>query len=297
MADRIDSEKVKLIRILRKRAKRTGTDLYELLSRKDEFYGRAIKAQRSAGLMTLICGSLGSIITVAYTIYSSISYGINIDIVSYVFILAIILGIIITISLKTSSLMTTPTVMLVLTIIQLIITLLLFGGIIPLIAVIYNIIALVRWSTYRNWYEDISVAYYRGEKPTKRKNQKVNGLKDVYDFSSTDDDEYEDSQRKPVGLIVSLIFAIIIGIGGCIGCFYWGRNGGWIDGYATGKDDGYAAGKDEGYSEGYARGKDDGYNEGLDIGYTWQDMNAQYEKGYNDGYRKAGCIIYGVYCD
>lgn len=289
MADRIDSEKVKLIRILRKRAKRTGTDLYELLSRKDEFYGKAIKAQRNAGLMTLICGSLGSIIVVAYTVFSSISYGINIDIVSYVLILAILLGIIIPIGLKTSSLMTTPTVMLVLTIIQLIITLLLFGGILPFIAVIYNIIALVRWSTYRSWYDDISVAYYRGEKPTKRKNQKINRLKDVYDFSSTDDDEYEDRRRKPVVPIVLLIFAIILGIGGCIGCFYWGRNGGWIDGYATGKDDGY--------NEGYARGKDDGYNEGRDIGYTWQDMNNQYENGYNDGYRKAGCIIYGVYCN
>ena len=283
MADRRDSEKIRLIRILKKRAKRSRSNLYDLLSRKDEFYGKAIRSQRCAGLMTLICGILGFLFSFAYTIYSNIISGISVNIVSYVIIAVIILSLIIPISLRTSSLIVTPTTMLVLTIIQLIITLLLFGGIIPLVATIFNIVALVRWSTYRNWYDEISVAYFKGEKTVKSKPHKVHKLNDIYDFSS-DDEEY-DEWKKPVGLIVSLIFAIVLGVGGCIGCFYWGRNGGWIDGYATGKNDGI--------NEGYQNGYDDGRR----TGYTWFDMNERYKAGYNDGYRKAGCVIYGINCN
>lgn len=288
MASRRDSEKIRLIRILRNRAKSNKVDLYKLLARKDELYEKAIKAQRWAGLATMGCGIIGFTSLIALTIFSSINAGINVDVLSYIIIAVIFLAIILPITLKTSSLTTTPTTMLVLTIIQLIISIFLFSGIAPLVALILNIIALVRWSTYRNWYDEVSVEYYKGKKQIANKPQRIHRPKNIYDFS-LDDDGYEERQKKPVGLIVSLIFVIILGIGGCIGCFYWGRNGGWIDGYSTGKNDGL--------NDGYQ----DGYNDGKSAGYTWAQMSERYQtgynNGYNDGYRKAGCIIYGVYCN
>ena len=272
MATRSDSEKIKLIRILKKRAKSSGSNLYKILSRKDELYEKAIRAQRNAGLMTLTCGIVGFWALVIYTIISNINAGINVNIASYIIIAAIYLGIIIPISTKTASLTTTPTVMLVLTIIQLLFTLLLFSGIIPLIAVVYNIIALARWSTYRNWYDEVSVGFYKGEESIqkKEKSQKVVKPKDVYDFSVDEECDVDNGQKKPIGLIVSLVFAIILGIGGCIGCFYWGRNGGWIDGYTTGHNDGL----EEGRNQGYELGKQDE-----------ETYNKAYQAGKYDMYR------------
>ncbi|MDO4220189.1 MAG: hypothetical protein Q4D22_03100 [Candidatus Saccharibacteria bacterium] len=287
MADRIDSEKIKLIRVLKSRAKRSGTDRFKLLAKKDELYEKAIRSQYNAGFFTLICGVLGLIVTMIFAIKSNIDSGISVDVLSYAIIAAAFLGIIIPICLKTMSLTTTPTVMLVMTIIQLILTILCFAGILPLIALIFNIIALVRWSTYRNWYEEVSVAYYKGEKPAKVKVQKAHKPKDMYDFSDTEE-EYEDRRKQPIGLIVALVFAIILGICGCIGCFYWGRNGGWIDGYNAGKNDGLNEGHENGYSEGWDAAK----------ASEWQYGQTRYQAGYNDGYRKAGCVIWGgAYCN
>lgn len=293
MATRSDSEKIRLIRILKKRAKSSGSNLYKILSRKDELYEKAIRAQRDAGLMTLTCGIVGFLALVMYTIISNINADINVNIASYIIIVAIYLSIIIPISTKTASLTTTPTVMLVLTIIQLLFTLLLFSGIIPLIAVVYNIIALVRWSTYRNWYDEVSVGFYKGEKPIQKKEkvQKAIKPKDVYDFSADEECDVDNGQKKPIGLIVSLVFAIILGIGGCVGCFYWGRNGGWTDGYATGYNDGVNNGHESGYNEGYT----EGWKKSESNLFTYGQQ--RYQAGYENGYRKAGCIIYGVYCN
>ncbi len=267
MADRRDSEKIRLIRILKKRAKRSGADRFKLLAGKDEFYEKAIESQYNAGFFSLVCCILGLVVAIVYAVIGSIQSGAGVDVISYTIIVCAFLGVLFPICLKTMSLTTTPTVILVLTIIQLILTILMFGGIIPLIALIFNIIALTRWSTYRNWYDEVSVGYYKGEKPVKSKPQKTHKPKDIYDFSSEDDD-YEDRQKKPVGLIVALVFAIILGIGGCIGCFYWGRNGGWIDGHAAGKEDGY--------NEGFEKGRDWGYELGkLD--------EESYNKAYQDG--------------
>ncbi|MDD6018284.1 MAG: hypothetical protein PUC03_05245 [Clostridiales bacterium] len=69
-------------------------------------------------------------------------------------------------------------------------------------------------------------------------------------------------------LIISLITILVLGIGGCVGCFYWGRNGGWKDGYNTGKEDGY--------NEGFEKGREWGYELGK------QDEEA-YEKAYSAG--------------
>ena len=288
MASRKDSEKIRLIELLKNRSKRTGANLYSLLAKNDFMYEKAIASQRRAAIWTLICCILGLIVTIALNVWSKITYGTDVDIVSYILIFGLLSGIVVLVTYKTIFLTTTPTVILVMTIFQLILSVLFFTGIIPLIALVFNIIALVRWSTYRNWYDEISIAFYKGEKRVKEKSHKTKKLKDVYDFSNYDD-ELENEYKKPVGLIVALIFTIILGIGGCIGCYCWGRNGGWIDGYAAGKNDGLNEGHDAGYGE--------GYNVGRSSGYTWNDLQNRYNDGYNDGYRKAGCVIYGVNCN
>jgi len=77
-------------------------------------------------------------------------------------------------------------------------------------------------------------------------------------------------------------------VGGCFGCFYWGRNGGWIDGHSAGKNDGISEGREQGYLEGWDASNASCFKYGQD----------RYDAGFNAGYRKAGCVVWGgAYCN
>lgn len=106
--------------------------------------------------------------------------------------------------------------------------------------------------------------------------------------SNDNDFLYPKKTSRPIGLIVSLVLATLLGIGGTVGGYLYGDNSGWIRGNVDGRE---AA-----YSEGYEKGKEDGYNS-VPPGFSQLDLNNSYQRGYNVGFEemrvKALCIMNG----
>lgn len=171
MATRRDMQILTIIRYEKDQAKKRREDVGIYLSGGERLYAKAVNSQRNAGIATIVCGVLGVIALSVKTVTGLNAIGMTQNLLSYATVVILISGVGIIMGTKTYSLNITPTTMLILTILQLLYSLFLLVGFIPLVSVIFNIIALVRWSTYRNWFNDIDVEYYK-ERARKHETQK-----------------------------------------------------------------------------------------------------------------------------
>lgn len=157
MATVQECETIELIKTKKQKAKEDGKDLsYSLCGGKD-YFRKAINSVQLSGFFTMFMSILLAIFGVAVKaiqyIQASPYYTINLGIMIGEFIGIILLAIVpIVLGAKVMKLEATPTFVLVSLIITLIFNIFFTVGVLPLVALILNIIALVRWSTYKAWF-------------------------------------------------------------------------------------------------------------------------------------------------
>jgi uncharacterized membrane protein len=163
MATMQDYERISVIREIKARAKAKRHDkTYELSCGKD-YYRKAIGSIHLCGVWTILSATLVLIATVAYTIIDHIQNANlyqNMDvayIIGYVIGLALIFVLPFLFGIKLARLEITPTFALVSLIITLLFNLFFAVGIVPVISLIINIMALARWSTYKDWFNRLKI--------------------------------------------------------------------------------------------------------------------------------------------
>lgn len=141
-------------------AKKEKRDTVVVLSRGKEYYRKALLSIYNCGIFTIFSSICCLIAGLVFNIYQAAQGALPNDIA---YIIGIFLGIglvcIIPMELgfKMIKFNTTPRFMLGMIIVSLIFHIILFAGIIPLVAIIFDIIALARWSTYKDWFYTIKV--------------------------------------------------------------------------------------------------------------------------------------------
>ena len=158
MATSNEFETVERIQKAIAKARNAKKDVPIALSLDKEYYRKAISSIYSCGLFTMIAGffsiasaSIANVYSFSQEGYPSVGY-----------VIGVFLGILlvcmipITLGYKIKSLDTTPRFMLGLLIASLVVNLVLSAGILPLIALVFNISALIRWSTYKDWFYTIA---------------------------------------------------------------------------------------------------------------------------------------------
>jgi putative Ca2+/H+ antiporter (TMEM165/GDT1 family) len=157
MATVQECEIIELIKTKKQKAKEDGKDIPYALSGGKEYFRKAINSVQLSGFFTMFMSILLAIFGVAIKaiqyIQMSPYYTINYGIMIGEFIGIILLAIVpIVLGAKVMKLETTPTFVLVSLIITLVFNIFFTVGVLPLVALILNIIALVRWSTYKAWF-------------------------------------------------------------------------------------------------------------------------------------------------
>ena len=163
MATMRDFEIIEVISRQKRKAKERGMDVSVSLSGGREYYRRAINSMRISGIWTIWATVWAYAVILTLNIIGDIrmmsSGEYNIDWFSYMAgkFLALLPFVIINIvfACKIRSLSATPTTTLVFLVFTMILNLLLFIGVLPLVSVVLNIIALTRWSTYKDWFYKI----------------------------------------------------------------------------------------------------------------------------------------------
>lgn len=137
------------------KAQSSKKDIPIALSKGKGYYRKAVSSIYYCGLWTTVsAGIIFFILTLFSTLFfiQGDAYYPPAYIIAYFLIQSLVCIIPVIIGYKIYSLKTTPNFMLFLLILSLAFNLLLTAGIIPLIALIFNVLALVRYSTYRNWF-------------------------------------------------------------------------------------------------------------------------------------------------
>lgn len=160
-------------------------------------------------------------------------------------------------------------------------------GIFPLITAIMAVITIVRWSTYKEWFYSM--------RPSRRIKAKVAPKASLNRVAKTVALKTQPKKslsavkaKKPVWLIVSLIVAIVVAIGGSVGFYFLGRSHGYDSGYTVGAEDGWNTGRSDGWQAGRSSGFNSGYDAGKEAGYK-----SGYYVGYSDGLEYANCVVWG----
>lgn len=171
MATIQDLNIIKVIHEVEHEAKEKRLNVVAELSGGEEGFRKALSSIKSAGVVTFVALIIGFAVTAATNIAvcgngpdNACSYAAT----GILGILALIIVPII-LSFKIQTLTATPTFTLVSLILMLLANLLLSVGIIPLVALVFTVIALVRWSTYRNWFYSIDVDYYNKKNMGRKK--------------------------------------------------------------------------------------------------------------------------------
>ena len=157
MATIKELETIEFIKKQKQKAKESGKDVAYVLSDGKEYFRKAINSVSTSAQITLILSIALAIIGIVVKAldYISISryYTINYGIMIGEFIgILLITAIPALLSAKLMKLDSTPRFVLGLLILTLVFNLLFCAGIIPIVALIFNILALVSWSTYKTWF-------------------------------------------------------------------------------------------------------------------------------------------------
>lgn len=157
MATIKELETIEFIKKRKEEAKENGEDIPSSLSNGKEYFRKAISAMSSSGVVTLVTSICVAVLSFAVKILEYVSksqyYTIN-----YGFMIGEFIGILIVtvipmiIGIKLLKVDSTPRFVLGLLIASLVFNLIFCAGIIPLISLVFNIIALVSWSTYKTWF-------------------------------------------------------------------------------------------------------------------------------------------------
>lgn len=170
MASRRDFATLRIVSATKRKAERDGEDVLFELSGGDDYFENAIRTIKNSGQATLICLTITTILLVVFFIIMVLSPGknpntyldSNINSFWNIIFPYIVFGLPnIFFAYKVKSLLITPSAMLVFTIISLILNLFCFLYISPIVALIFNIIALTKYSAYKEWFYSIDVNYYR----------------------------------------------------------------------------------------------------------------------------------------
>ena len=158
MATKEDYEILEKITDRIREAKRNRKNIPATLCMDKEYYRKAIDSIRTSGLWTVfssLCSmiiSLTASIIVVLNTNNYLNWG---EVAGYLLGIIIVTGVPAIIGDRIYRLDLTPTSILVLLIITLLFNLFLSAGILPFISLVLNIIALVRWSTYKDWFYNV----------------------------------------------------------------------------------------------------------------------------------------------
>lgn len=168
MASRRDFAALRIISATKRKAERDGEDVLFELSGGDDYFENAIRAIKNSGETTIICMMIIVVVLVVLFLFAVLNPNINSSFDSLVKLLSniatplIIFGLPnIFFSYKVKTLSITPVAILTFTIFSLILNLLCFFSFVTIIASIFNIIALTKYSAYKEWFYSIDVNYYR----------------------------------------------------------------------------------------------------------------------------------------
>ena len=162
MATRRDYKIIDEIRVAKQEAKEYGKDIAHELSAGEFYYESAIKSVRRACLATIICPLIIMALITLLCLYSIFVYddadntsaAVEILINAW-FSYGVFSALPVPLAVWSRGLHTTPTFILISLIIMLIYSLLWGLTLIPVIAIVMNIIALTKWGTYRDWFYNI----------------------------------------------------------------------------------------------------------------------------------------------
>lgn len=160
MATMQDFEILEAINSAKNEAKRSGKNIPVALSGGKEYYRKSIKSIIGSGKWTVTTSiyavALSCVINLIDVIKLSQDYVIDwAYVVGYFVGILLVAAIPIFFGAKLIKFNSTPTFTLVALIITLICNILLMAGVLPLISIILNIIAITRWSTYKDWFYKI----------------------------------------------------------------------------------------------------------------------------------------------
>lgn len=160
MATMQECETIELIKSKKQKAREGNEDVSYALCGGKDYFRKAIQSVSNSGQFTLIVSlcllAIGIVVKALQYISLSEYYTIN-----YGYMIGEFVGIIIVtaipaiIGAKIMKLDSTPNFMLGLLIVTLIFNIFFTVGVLPLVALIMNIVALTRWSTYRSWFYSI----------------------------------------------------------------------------------------------------------------------------------------------
>lgn len=161
MATKKDIDTIKIISavIIRSRVKRL--DVAIELSGGENYYARAINSVKRVGLWAMILFPIASFVSTIMMMPTYFDLGLHDQIWALIFTASVVAIIPTILGYKLWTLCTTPTFTLVSLIIIAILSLLFIYGVLPVILFAFSIIALIRWSTYRDWFYNIDVDYYK----------------------------------------------------------------------------------------------------------------------------------------
>ena len=160
MATMQECETIEVIQKIKKQAKAENQDAATLLSGGKVYFGKAISSIWLSGLFTLVTSICLAVTGIAISVLEYVramqNQPMGYNILIWEIVGALILTIIpIILGIKIMRLNSTPKLILIMLIITLIFNLVFSMGVLPLLALILNIIALVRWSTYKSWFYNI----------------------------------------------------------------------------------------------------------------------------------------------
>lgn len=157
MATMRDYEIIEIIRKTKLKAKRNNKNPIAALSNGKEYYFKTINTIQNSGIWTMFCSLFCGVAAIAYNVtvlvrdYDYIT-------VDWAYFIGYIVGVMIASSIPAifgyiiQKLETTPRFLLLSLIVTMVCNTLLLVGIVPVIAFVLNIIALVKWSSYNDWF-------------------------------------------------------------------------------------------------------------------------------------------------
>lgn len=281
-------EQVKTLEFIeqkRKLAKNKEIPVAAYLSSGHDKYKSTLNTFISIGSLSIVASCLGAV-WAALGLAAMLSQNVNMTALDWATVIFEFAVYIVSIELGTKlyRLDVTPNFALASLIVLLALNVIVFMGILPCFTVIFSIIGLVRWSTYKNWFNAITNSLIKKRKTNNKTKLKTQPSDLERYFLEEDEQLISDQKSTNTPWIITIVILSILVIGGSVGFYFLGRSHGYDDGAWKGYNVGYEDGETDGYRSGFSGGEAAGQSYGYNTGY---------DAGYNDGYKRAGCVVFG----
>lgn len=154
MATLLENETIESIKALEYKAKKDHKDVSYTLAKGKYYYKNAISSVRYCGLFEMIGAAItfcaSSISTAIY--YAEHGYWDIYYVIGIIAAQMLVAGLSFLIGYKLRALNTTPRFVLFLLILSVVSNVVLFFGILPIVSLVFGVLSLFRWGTYKDWF-------------------------------------------------------------------------------------------------------------------------------------------------